>query len=849
MKTRAASLSIIYAYLVFGSHCFAADVLTYHNDNARTGLNSDEVVLTPDNVNVNSFGRLFTLTVDGKVDAQPLYVSNAAAFSGNTFQGNHNLVIVATENDSVYAFDADSGILYWHITLLGDGETPSDDRGCGQVTPEIGITATPVIDRNNGANGTLYLVAMSKLATTYHQRLHALNLATGQEVPGSPVEIQASFAGAGPHNDGHGNVTFDPGAYKERPGLLLLNRIIYTSWASHCDIAPYTSWIIGYDESTFAQVKVLNLDPNGTAFSSLLPDGSGNAFWNSGAGPAADISGNIYALTANGPFETTLTGGFPSGRDFGDTFLKLSTAGPLNVNDYFTPFDQAISAANDTDLASGGTIVLPDMVDANGQTRHLAIGAGKDTNIYLVDRDNMGRFIPGAISNTYIYQELVNALPGGEWATAAYFNGSVYYGPVGGALRKFTFSRARLNPAPAASTSTLFRYPGVTPSISSSGTSNGIVWAYENAPSGAAVLHAYDATDLSELYNSAQYPGRDGFGVGNKFITPMICNGKVFVATTNSVGVFGLLQAPPANPVITNFISYSGDFNGNGKQDILWRNTQTGEVRIWYMNGSTIVSNDHVATIGLDWKIVGIGDFNGDGISDILWANTVDGSYAIWIMHGDNAISYQHPSPGYEWSITGVADLYHNGMADILWRNIVTGAVQVWRSRSPLNFSSELINFASLDWSLVGTADLFGNGLPELIWRNQNSGEVRAWQLNGDSIVANVSLAVVPLNWQVAGFADFNGNGQDDILWRNSMDGSVDVWIMNGFGIQAQLFSGTVSPDWQVRATPNVFGNRLSSILWSNTTTGQQDLWGTGEAPVSGAAQIGVADPIWIVQP
>jgi hypothetical protein len=847
---------VVWIFCALCSDCLAADVLTYHNDNARTGWNSQEVALTPANVNASSFGRLFTLQVDGKVDAQPLYVSNAPVFRGSKSLGTHNLVIVATEHDSVYAFDADTGVLYWQESLLGAGETPSDDRGCGQVTPEIGVTATPVIDRSggaNGPNGTIYLVAMSKLATVYHQRLHALSLATGQEVAGSPIEIQASYPGTGPDNDGRGHVLFDPGAYKERPGLLLLNGIVYTAWSSHCDNPPYTGWIIGYDEKTLGQTTVLNVDPNGPPNGTFLSDGSGNSFWSSGAGPAADADGNIYALSANGPFDRTfLPNGFPSLGDYGDTFLKLSTLGGLAVSDYFTPFDQAVDAANDTDLGSGGVVVLPDMVDAGGTTRHLAVGAGKDTNIYLVDRDNLGKFMPGATSNSYIYQELVGASPGGEWATAAYFNGAIYYGPVGGALRRFTFSQARLDQVPAAMTSTVFGYPGTTPSISSSGNSAGIVWAHENPGSGSsqAVLHAYDATSLTELYNSNQNPQRDQFGTANKFITPTICNGKVFVGTTNSVGVFGLSSSTGAQtPVITSFISYSGDFNGDGKQDILWRNTQTGEVRIWYMNGSTILSDDYVVTVGLDWKIAGIGDFNGGGISDILWENTVNGSVAIWIMRGDNLVyEYQQPSPGLQWYITGVVDLDHNGLADILWRNVVTGEVRVWRSLSPLNFSSEYIGVAGADWNLVGTADLFGNGLPELIWRNQVSGEVRAWQLNGGTLIEDVSLAVVSLDWQIVGFGDFNGDGRQDIVWRNRADGSVAIWIMSGFGA-AQWFPGAVSLDWQIRAAPNVYGNMVSSILWSNKTTGQQVIWGTNGATFSGSAQIGVADPSWIVQP
>ncbi|MBV9131001.1 MAG: hypothetical protein JO298_11505, partial [Verrucomicrobia bacterium] len=594
MKILRAHLPIVFACFALG-HLFATDVLTYHNDNTRTGWNPNEVLLTPGNVNQSTFGLKHNLLVDGKVDAQPLYVSNAAVFSGGSPQGNHNLVIVATEHDSLFAFDADSGVLYWQTSLLLPGETPSDDRGCDQITPEIGVTATPVIDRNEGINGTIYVVAMSKLGTVYYQRLHAINLATGQEASGSPVAIQATYPGTGPNNDGQGHVVFDPAAYDERSALLLLNRIVYTTWASHCDVPPYTSWIIGYDETSLAQVRILNLDPNGVARSSLLPDGSGNAFWNSGAGPAADANGNIYDLTANGPFETTLNNGFPSGGDYGDTFLKLSSSGSLFVSDYFTPFDQAAAAANDLDLGSGGAIVLPDMVDGNGVTRHLAIGAGKDTNIYLVDRDNMGKFNPN--SNSNIYQELQGALPYGEWATAAYFNGAVYYAPVNGSLQRFTFTNALLDPQPVAATLTVFGYPGATPSVSSSGVSGAIVWAYENSNlgnSGPAVLHAYDAVSLSELYNSNQNASRDQFGTSNKFITPTICEGKVFVGTQNSVGVFGLLASsapgpsptpspsPTPNPspvpgsVPSAFLSYSGDFNGDGKQDILWRNTQTG---------------------------------------------------------------------------------------------------------------------------------------------------------------------------------------------------------------------------------------------------------------------------------
>jgi FG-GAP-like repeat/Matrixin len=305
----------------------------------------------------------------------------------------------------------------------------------------------------------------------------------------------------------------------------------------------------------------------------------------------------------------------------------------------------------------------------------------------------------------------------------------------------------------------------------------------------------------------------------------------------------------PTSPVILPFLSYSGDFNADGKQDILWRNIQTGEVRIWYMNGSTVSSNDSVATVGLEWKILGIADFDGTGFSDILWENANDGSVVIWSMRGDKTVSQQFPSPGNQWSITGVADLDNTGLADILWRNVVTGDVRVWVSVSPFNFVSQFIGNAGLDWNLVGTADLFGDGFPELIWRNQDTGEVRAWRLSGDVIIANVSLGFAPIDWEIVGFGDFTGAGRQDILWRNTVDGSVDAWIMNGFTIAAQWFPGAISLDWQIRATPDVNGNGINSILWSNVNTGQQVIWASNGSAFVPAGPFAVAAPAWAVQP
>jgi len=499
------------------------DVLTYHNDIGRTGQNLSESVLTTSNVASATFGKLGFFSTDGLVDAEPLYAS-AVVVPGT---GTHNLLIVASEHNTVYAFDADTGSTIWSKSMLGAGESTSDDRGCGQVSPEIGVTSTPVIDRTRGPNGAVYVVAMSKNGGTYHQRLHALDLTLGTELFGGPVNVQATYPGTGDNSDGT-NVIFDPGQYKERAGLLLLNGAIYTGWASHCDIRPYTGWIIGYNPSTLAQTSVLNVTPNGNE----------GAIWMAGAGLAADNSGNIYFLDANGDFDTNLNGsGFPANGDYGNAFMKLSTSGnQLAVSDYFEMYNQSSENGSDTDLGSGGAMVLPDLSDGAGHTMHLAVGAGKDGNLYLVNRDSMGKFNPS--NNNAVYQELGGALPGGVWAMPAYFNNTVYYGSVGNSIQAFPIGNAKLSAGTV--TANGFGYPGATPSISANGSNNGIVWAVEsNSP---AVLHAYDASSLSELYNSNQAAGgRDQFGGGNKFMTPMIVNGKVFVGTPNGVAVFGLL--------------------------------------------------------------------------------------------------------------------------------------------------------------------------------------------------------------------------------------------------------------------------------------------------------------------
>lgn len=504
----------------------ATDVVTYHNDTARTGQNLKEKILKRGNVKSANFGKLFTMNVDGIIDAEPLYLAKVQIPG----KGRHNVLYAVTENDSVYAFDADNGNQLWQVSALGKNEAPSDNHGCSQISPQIGITSTPVIDRKSGPHGTIYVVAMSTdSAGKYFQRIHALDITTGKEEFGGPTTIQARYPGTGDNSRG-GFVYFDPAQYAERQGLLLLNGVVYTAWTSHCDARPYTGWVIGYNENTLDRTDVINLTPNGN-------EGS---IWQAGAGLATDGK-SIYFLDANGTFDTDLNlKGFPSQGDYGNAFVRLSTVNnKLHVEDYFTMYDTVSESDSDVDLGSGGTLLLPPMKDSTGKTRYLAIGAGKDSNIYLVDRTNMGKFNPN--NDNAIYQEIDGALPGGVWSMPAYFNGNIYFGPQSYNLLEFNFSQAKLSTTPSSTSSAVFEYPGSTPGISANGTKDAIVWAIEHSDPND-VLHAYDAANLqTELYNSNQAGNRDQFGTASHFGTPLIVSGKVYVGTSTNVTAFGLL--------------------------------------------------------------------------------------------------------------------------------------------------------------------------------------------------------------------------------------------------------------------------------------------------------------------
>jgi hypothetical protein len=499
------------------------NVLTWHNNNERQGLNRSEKFLTHDNVNAEYFGKVGFFATDGVVDAEPLHVS--IKIDGK----KRDALVVATEHDSVYAFDAQNGAILWHTSLLKSGETPSDDRECNAVSPEIGITATPVIDFTKGPHGAIYIVAMSKNSRgRYYQRLSALDLATGKQLFGGPTNIEATYEGDSKFGQG-GKLTFQAIQYLERAALLEWNGAIYTAWSSHCDYSPYNGWIIAYSASTLRQTSVLNLTPNG---------GEGS-IWMSGAGLASTPT-RILFMNANGNFDTDLDNdGFPRNRDFGNTFIQLmmSSKGILQVHDYYATDATVHQSENDIDMGSGGVLLFPQVYDRGGIHHDLAVGAGKDGNIYVVNRSDMGKYHPDGGA---IYQVLTNALPNGEFGAPAYFNNKLYYGGVSDNLKSFEMSDAKIESTPASRTTNTFPYPGTTPSISANGTANGIVWAVSH--SNPSVLYAYNAENLSEqLYASDQWGGRDKFGAASHFVTPMISNGRVYIGTTRGVAVFGLL--------------------------------------------------------------------------------------------------------------------------------------------------------------------------------------------------------------------------------------------------------------------------------------------------------------------
>lgn len=494
-------------------------MLTSQYDNARSGTNRNETTLSPRNVNSEHFGKIFTLSVDGDVYAQPLFLGGVEIPG----KGKHDVLFVATEHDSVYAFDAYGGNLrspLWQVSFLKDSVTtvPARDAECPFIAPEIGITSTPVIDPTSG---TLYVLSRTKdLKGRYSQSLHALAVTTGSERFGGPVEIQASINGSGAGSV-NGRLDFNPLRDNPRAALLLNKGTVYMSWASACDVGPYHGWVMAYGARNLRQQAVFNASP----------DANDSGIWEGDAGPAADKNGNVFVATGNGRFDAT-----KGGRNYGDTLLKLDGRS-LRILDYFTPYNADALNARDHDLGSGGPVLLPDQV---GPYSHLAVIAGKGSTLYLVNSDHLGHY--RSESDSHAVQTI--ALKGGVLGSMAYWNHFLYVLSDEDGLRQFELQKSKLS-LEATSYETL---PAVsdTPAVSANGTKDGVVWVLRskvwNGQDRPAVLYAYDAMDVShELYNSEQDPGRDRAGLALRFNIPAIVNGQVYVGAKHEIDVYGLL--------------------------------------------------------------------------------------------------------------------------------------------------------------------------------------------------------------------------------------------------------------------------------------------------------------------
>jgi len=511
------ALRIIVVSLTFLSICISSSAqvstLTYLNDNTRSGQNVEERTLTPRNVTGQYFGKLFSYDVDGFIVGQPLYVPNVTIPGA----GVHNVVYVATQHDSMYAFDADSpglGTPLWTVSFINPAQgvttIPINVQGCGRATmfTEIGIMGTPVID---AASGTIFVVVKTVENKHFYFRLHALDYTTGAERPGSPIVISGSFAGA----------VFSSQSEVQRPALLLSSGVIYVAFGSNgCDVGSQ-GWVFGYDSTTLVQLGILSTEPQ---------QSWGANIWSSGSGPASDASQGIYLSTANGVFDANV-----GGLDYSDSVLRLNSGGgALTIADYFTPYDQQFLGTHDTDLGSGGVLVLPDQT---GPYRHLLVTAGKEGTIYLINRDDMGGYNP--IDNSQIVQSLPGAV-GHLFGGPLSFNNAVYFAAKGDSIKAFSLTNGQLSSTPIAESN---KVSGLgVPTISANGTETGILWLILSTNQGDfGQLTAFDANTLAELYSSGKNFARDALGSVAHFASNTVANGRVYIGTETQLVAYGLL--------------------------------------------------------------------------------------------------------------------------------------------------------------------------------------------------------------------------------------------------------------------------------------------------------------------
>ena len=561
-------------------------VTTWRNDIGRTGQNIQETQLTPGNVNSATFGKYFAYAVDGYVYAQPLYVSGL-----NIAGGIHNTVFIATEHDSVYAMDASHNQQLWHVSLLDPAHgaaagaaTPTKaDIGGTSVVPEIGITSTPVIDPSTK---TIFVVAKSKENGGFVERLHALDLTTGDEQPNSPVVIGGSVPGSGVGSV-NGVIAFQPVLQLSRVGLLLLNGQVYVTYASFGDQGSYHGWVFSYDATTLRQTGIYN----------TTPVGSKGGIWEGGAGLAADTvigGGRIFLATGNGTFNASSP--YSNNQDFGDSVVALTPSnGKLQVSDAWTPFDQNALNDADGDQGSAGVLLLPDQP---GSHVHELIQVGKNARLEVLDRDNLGGYNTTANN---IVQEISGRLSGEVGSTAAYWNNNVYISSNDGPMLQYTLKNGLLSTAPVSKSTHIF-HRGPTAVTSSNGTSNGILWAIDavNNQVTVSTLYAFDANDVSKvLYNSQENSARDSAGKPVKFTVPLVADGKVYVGAQSEVDVYGLLANSPTTTAAPTFTPAPGNFTS--RESITLTDATNGAVIYYTTDGSvpTTSSNRYLGPIAI----------------------------------------------------------------------------------------------------------------------------------------------------------------------------------------------------------------------------------------------------------
>src|SRR5580704_12050497 len=626
VKTALVVLAVLLASLAASAQ---TSILTQHYDTARTGQNTSESVLNPTNVNSTTFGKLFSIPVQGYVYAQPLYVP-AVVIPGN---GTHNVLYVATEHDMLYAFDADTGSQLWQVSFLINGATtvlPSDVGNTQDINPEIGITGTPTIDPTTN---TLYVVVNTKESGNIIYRLHAIDITTGAEKFGGPVLISATVPGTA--GDGNGStVPLNSQWANQRPGLLLLNGFVYVGFGSHGDNGSWHGWVLAYDKTTLTQTGAWCTSPNG----------KGNGIWGAGSGFAADASGNMYVATGNGEDTVATPAPSPSATiDYGDSIVRLSLTNGVPVpTDYFTPWNQASLYSADLDVGSGGVLIPPDQ---SGTYPHILIVVGKAADMYVVNRDQMtsdnSHYCNGCTSDPEIIQSL--SISAGIWGMPAYWNNQIYLWGNGGHLEAYTLTNGTLSQTPTSGSAESSNYPGSTPVVSSNGTSNGIVWTVETAAynsGGPAILRAYSATNVSNLlYGSNLTNGRDALGPAVKFVVPVVTNGKVYVGAEKEVDVFGLLsgESQAAAPV---FNPPGGSYN-TGTQ--ITMTTPTPNASIYYTtDGSTPTGSSTLYTGGI--TITETTAFNAIAISP-GYLESADAS-ATYTLQNQTAAPFISPAAG-----------------------------------------------------------------------------------------------------------------------------------------------------------------------------------------------------------